>query len=169
MNLFFRLFYILLFSRFRLKVELLGPCRTPFMVWLSDLDILRHMNNGRYFSILDLARLDYMIRAGFYQKVDQAGYYPVVVAETIRFRKSLQLHQKFFVESCVLAWDSKAFIIGHEFKIKNEVVANAVIRARFLKKSGGAVSPAEILKLVDYNQESPQLKKWIHDWNQIQS
>lgn len=44
-----------------------------------------------YFSILDLAPVDLMNHAGFAGELSAKGWYPVVVAETIRFRKSLGL------------------------------------------------------------------------------
>ena len=168
MNLFFRLLYVFLFSRFRSAVEILGPCTTPFRVWLTDLDVLRHMNNGVYFSILDLARTDYIIRAGLHQKIDKGGYYPVVVAETGRFKRSLQPFQKFYVETRLIGWDEKAFILEQEFKVKGQLMASAVIRARFLKRTGGSASPNEILNLVGYTQSSPVLEPWIQAWNQQQ-
>ncbi len=169
MNLFFRLLHILLFSRKRTACETFGPCVTPFRVWWTDLDILRHMNNGVYFSIGDLARTDYTIRAGLEAKIGKSGYYPVVVAETIRFHKSLKLLQKFHVTSRVIGWDEKAFLLGQEFKVKDVLMATSVVRARFLKKTGGSVSPAEILKLIGHTKGPPELEAWIRDWNLQQS
>jgi hypothetical protein len=73
MNLIFRLIFTLLLSKARGPVSVLGPCLTPFRCWFTDLDILRHMNNGKYFSIMDLARVDLMIRAGLYKKLAQTA------------------------------------------------------------------------------------------------
>jgi acyl-CoA thioesterase FadM len=127
------------------------------------------MNNGKYFSILDVARVDYMIRNGLYAELSRKGYYPVVVAETIRFRKALNLFQKFDVVSVVVGWDEKAFLLSQEFRIGSEVMAAAVIRARFLKKSGGTVTPTEVLRLLNYTQSSPTIPAWIAEWNKVQA
>lgn len=64
MNLILRLLALPLLSRRRSKTSPLGPCRTPFRVWPTDLDILRHVNNGVYLSLMDLARVDLLSRAG---------------------------------------------------------------------------------------------------------
>ena len=43
-----------------------------------------------------------LVRSGIWSIVNKRGWYPVVVAETISFRKSLTLWQRFDVESRVL-------------------------------------------------------------------
>lgn len=169
MNLFVRLFWLMLVGRFRRPCPPLGPCRTPFRVMPSDLDLLRHMNNGIYFSILDLARIDLMQRAGLYGELNKRGWYPVVVNETIQFRRSLQLFDRFEVETQVLGWDAKAMLLEQVFYRKQEVVASAVIRARFLKRSGGSVDLSDLLALAGVAPESPQLPAWVARWNADQN
>jgi acyl-CoA thioesterase FadM len=165
MNMFFRLFWLMLIGRFRRPCPPLGPCRTPFRVIPTDLDILRHMNNGVYFSILDLARIDLMQRSGVAKQIAERGWYPVVVSETIQFRKSLQLFDRFVVETVILGWDDKAFLLEQTFIRKNEPVASAIIRARFLKRSGGSVLPTELLALTGVATDSPELPEWVARWN----
>ena len=168
MNLYFRLFWISLFSRFKSAVPVLGPCRTSFRVWPTDLDVLRHMNNGMYFSILDLARVDMMTRSGLLAKFTAQGWYPVVVAETMRFRKSLKPFARFEVESRVIGWDEKATLMKQIFYLGDTIMAEAVIRARFLKKAGGSVSTAELLALAGVQGSAPSLEPWIAEWDNQQ-
>jgi acyl-CoA thioesterase FadM len=92
------------------------------------LRLLRHVNNGIYFSMMDLARVDLMIRAGYAGKVKQQGWYPVVVAETIQFRRSLNLFQRFEIETRVLGWDDKAIVLEQQFIRGGESVAHALVR-----------------------------------------
>jgi acyl-CoA thioesterase FadM len=165
MNLFLRLLLLLLTSRFRKRCDILGPVRKRFIVWPPDLDVLGHVNNGVYLSMLDVARVDLMLRAGVAGKLRARGLYPVVAAETIRFRRSLQLFQSFEVETRVLGWDEKAFIIEHRFLRGEELVAHAVIRSRFLRRKGGTVGSAELLEVVGKSGPSPQLPAWIEAWN----
>lgn len=168
MNLYFRLVWIYLFSRFRRPIGILEPCLTPFRCWLTDLDVLRHMNNGKYFSLLDLARVDLMVRARVLSKISTAGFYPVVVAETMRFKKSIKLFQKFDVETVILGWDEKAFIIGHKFVSGQTLFAEAVVRARFLRKTGPSASTSEILEIAGVEHASPKLIPWVEEWNRSQ-
>jgi len=53
MNLWFRLVWLLVSSRFGPRLEpLADPSRLGFRVWPHDLDTSLHMNNGRYWSRL---------------------------------------------------------------------------------------------------------------------
>jgi acyl-CoA thioesterase FadM len=164
MNKYFRLLYTLLFSRFRSPVEILGTSETPFRCYPNDLDVLRHMNNGVYFSLMDLARVDFMIRARVKNALDKNGWYPVVTAETMKFRRSLKLFQKFTIQTRILGWTDKAFLVEQQFVSQGDVVAAAVIMARFLRRKGGAVAPVEILDAVGFKESSPELPGAVQSW-----
>jgi acyl-CoA thioesterase FadM len=168
MNLFFRLLWLRLVTRFRPPCSLLGPCRTPFRVLPTDLDVLRHMNNGIYFCLLDLARLDMSSRSGLAAKMEAQGIYGVVAAETIRFRRSLQLFQAFEVESRVIGWDEKVFAIRQTFLCQGSEVAVAVIWARFLKRTGGGVAPREMIALAGYDGPDLPLPEWAQHWSEVE-
>ena len=165
MNLFLRLLLLLVTWRFRPRCDALGPARKRFIVWPPDLDVLLHVNNGVYLSMLDVARVDLMLRSGIAAALRRHGFYPVVAAETIRFRRSLQLFQAFEIETAIIGWDEKAFIIEHHFWRGDELVADAVIRARFLRRRGGTVSSRELLEAIGRSTESPPLPAWIEAWN----
>lgn len=127
------------------------------------------MNNGVYFSILDLARVDLMIRSGMMPKLNKLGWYPVVVAETMRFHKSLKMFDRFEIETRVIGWDDKAMLVEQVYWKGMQRVAEAVIRARFLKKSGGSVKTVELMDLMGITTPSPQLPDWVNAWNQSQA
>lgn len=165
MNLFLRLLLLFITARFRPRCELLGPARKRFLVWPPDLDVLFHVNNGVYLSMLDVARVDLMLRSGMSKQLLKHGFYPVVAAETIRFRRSLQLFQTFEVETKVIGWDDKAFIISHQFLRRSDVVAEAVVRARFLRRKGGTVGTQELLQTIGYSGSAPELPAWVEAWN----
>src|SRR6188768_3808869 len=165
MSLFLRLLLLLLTAPFRSRCELFAPARKRFRVWPPDLDVLLHVNNGVYLSMLDVARVDLLLRSGLAGKLWRKGLYPVVAAETIRFRRSLQLFQAFEVETTVIGWDEKAIIIQHHFLRRGELVADAVVRSRFLRRRGGTVSSRELLELVGLTGPSPELPPWVDAWN----
>lgn len=166
MTLFFRLLFAWLTARFRARCAVLGPCRTPFRVWPGDLDVLWHVNNGVYLSMLDAARVDFVLRAGVFSRLRKSGLYPVVAAETIRFRRSLRLLQRFHVETRVIGWDEQAFVLTHRFVRGGETVADAVIRWRFLSRGGKKASSAEVLEVLGVKEPSPALPEFIARWNE---
>ena len=40
----------------------------------TDIDLLGHMNNGRYASLFDLGRFDLLTRTGIWQTMDERGW-----------------------------------------------------------------------------------------------
>ena len=147
MNHYFRLLWLAMVGRFRSAVPVIGPCRTPFRVLPTDLDLLRHVNNGTYLSLMDVARIDLMRRAGLLGDITARGWYPVVTAETIQFRRSLRLWERFAIVTRVIGWDEKAILLEQLHERGGEVVARAYVRARFLRREGGTVPVAELLAL----------------------
>lgn len=164
MNLIFRLIYTLIFSRFRSKLKVLDRCVTPFRTNLLDLDVLLHMNNGRYLSIQDLARIDLMTRNGVAPIVKAKGWYPVVVSETIQFRRSLKLFEKFVIETQVVGWTEKDFVLEHVFRKGEQIVAYGYVMARFLSQKGQAPTMQEVLSAAGIHEkiELPEhVKQWV--------
>lgn len=160
MNQFFRLFWLLVFRKAK-PIGLFDVCSTPFTVVPADLDVLMHMNNGVYSSLMDLGRVDMMQRAGLLKKLNQQGWYPVMTLATIQFRKSLGLWQRFQIETQFVGMDAKSTYVQQQFIRRGQVVCSAVMGARFLKKSGGTCSPQELLDLAGYTGPVPELPTWL--------
>ncbi len=90
------------------KLGFYDVSRSPFRVWPTDIDLLLHMNNGKYLSVMDIARFDMIQRSGVLDLFQREGWYTVIVGQTISYRKSLKPGQKYWVESRVLGFDEKA-------------------------------------------------------------
>jgi acyl-CoA thioesterase FadM len=106
----------------------------------TDIDLLMHMNNGRYASLFDLGRFDLLIRTGIWDAMNARDWYAVVASETVTFRKSLQLWQRFTVESASYAHDDKAVYQIHRGR-RGEVYAEMIVRARFLRRAAASSTP----------------------------
>jgi len=130
----------------------------------TDIDILRHMNNGRYLSLFDLGRWDLLIRTGLFDAMKDRDWYAVVSSETITFRKSLQLWQRFEVQSRFIGHDDKAIFLEHRAVVDGEVYARAIVRARMLRRAGGTVSNEELFAAVGKPDGVPEIDPWVHDW-----
>lgn len=146
MNLFFRLFLLRMNSMRWDRVSLWDTVTIPFRVNVADLDLLRHMNNGRYLSLLDLGRLDLLGRAGFWAVVKRHGWYPVVSAQSITYRKSLTLGQRFELTTRFIGFDERATYAEQIIHVGDTVYAHAIVQTRFLKRSGGVVAQQELLE-----------------------
>lgn len=168
MNLWFRVLWLLLAVRWRSALPALGPCFTHLRVWFTDLDTLRHVNNGVFLSMMDLGRVELMMRSGLARKLRERGWFTVVVAETIQFRRSLTLFQKFCIETRVLGWDETAILIEQHFIRGEEVCAHALVRARVLKR-GGKVTPTEFAQAMGIDPVSPPIGGYAARWNADQA
>jgi acyl-CoA thioesterase FadM len=128
------------------------------------------MNNGKFLTLLDLGRLDLFLRNRFWQKMKAKHWYPVVVAETITFRKSLVLGQKFEIQSRVIGWDAISYYIEQRFVVAGEIYASAMVRGRFLSKAGKVLKPHEVMEAITgSNEASPKVPKWVLDWAETTS
>jgi len=164
MNLYLRLLFFRLLSRRRGRLEMWDTAITPFRVTPSDLDLLGHINNSKYLAIMDLARLDLMMRSGWWDKFRRQGWFPVVAGQTITYRKSLKLGQHFEVESLILGMDERWFYVQQVFRSESTVYAHALVRARFLKRSGGSVEHDEMGEFLGGFPSWLDIHAWIGSW-----
>ena len=119
----------------RSRIDPFGSSVINSRVWPLDLDSNVHMNNGRYLCIMDLGRLDLMVRLGMIKSVLKNKWMPVLSAATIRYRISLNPFQKFKLETRVVWWDDKWFYMEQRFIISGGNKDGAVAAIAFVKGS----------------------------------
>lgn len=145
-------------------LDVYDVCRSPRRVMIGDLDELRHMNNGAYLTNLDHARQELVVRTGLWTRVREAGVYPVVSAQTISYRKSLQLGQRYEIESRFLGLDERSVYVEQRFVVDGEIYARAYIQARFLYDRGGTVPIEELGRITGMDPAAHPIPAWLHDW-----
>ena len=104
-----------------------------------------HVNNGMYFSLMDLGRFDLMVRSGIWKKMRRRGWTPVAAGETIAFRRSLQLWQQYTIETRIIGLDAKAIYFEQRMVVDGEIYARAYIATRLISQ-GKPVSQEEIIR-----------------------
>ena len=67
----------------------------------NDLDFFGHMNNGRYLRECDFGRYELWMETGVFDAIKSLGGSVTLGASTIRYRKSLQLFDTFYVKTKV--------------------------------------------------------------------
>jgi acyl-CoA thioesterase FadM len=157
---------ILFFLRRRPTMAVGEVGRMTFHVLPTDLDFAGHMNNGMYFSIMDLGRIDLLRRFGVWWKLLRAGITPVMAQETIAFRKPLKLGTRFVIESRVIGVDDRSLYLEHRAVVGGEIYTRATMRMRFAKKTGGAASIDEVEAVggVVFSTAAPE--GWIVSWRE---
>lgn len=163
MNLWFRLLWLLVTSRMRPRLDLPGEASVlPFRVWFHDLDTSLHMNNGRYWTLMDLGRTDLVLRSGLWRAILRHRWVPVVNAGTIRFRREMRLFRPFRLETRILCWSETWLVMEHRMLMQardgGEIVsAVALVRAAIYDRRGKAYIPvARLLEEVGVTAESPE-------------
>ncbi len=148
MNLYFRLL-IILFKLFK-KSAPISPFEASqchFRVLPNDLDVNFHMNNGRYLTIMDLARIDFMRQTTILYPVLKNKWLPVLGAVDMKFIKELRLWQRYTIHTTIDAWDEKWFVMKQTFMVGDKVHAVGRIRGLFMG-SKGRIPTQEVLGLI---------------------
>jgi acyl-CoA thioesterase FadM len=88
----------------------------------------------------------------------------VAASVTVTYRRSLRLWQKYTLETKLIGFDDKAMYVEQRFVRDNEVYVNAIMRARFLKRTGGTVTVAELGALAGIEPTSMPIPEWMATW-----
>lgn len=171
MNLLLRMIKVFISSFFRAKLPtIFSASELTFRVWPNDLDTNLHMNNGRYFTIMDLGRFDLVLRNGLMHFMMRHKSVPVLAAATARFRLSLEPFQKYKLVSRVICWDEKWVYMEQRFIIcggnkDGAVAAIGIVKGGFLDKKKKEMVPTNnILKELDFTEKSPPFPPHIKSW-----
>ena len=156
MNLWLRVLWVYLGAFFGKRLEVLQTSTVRLMVFPNDLDSYGHMNNGRYLTLMDLGRLDLIVRTGMGRVARQNQWNPLVGSVQIEYRKSLRPFQSFEVHTRVIGWDKKWFYMEQLFWCGKKQMARAIVKGLF-RGSRHGVSPLHVLRMVGGPEESPIL------------
>jgi acyl-CoA thioesterase FadM len=160
MNLWLRALRVIIWGLFfKSKLRADQESVVSFVVMPHDLDPYMHMNNGRYLTILDLGRTDIFVRTPLLRLARKHGWWPVVAATNIRYKRPLPPFRRFQVHTRVLGWDDKGFYIDQYITSRGVVTTQAVIKAVF-----PGVSARTVVEALGLNPQSPPLPPEVACW-----
>lgn len=165
MNLWFRLLYMLCRRPWRKPAHGLATTVVRMRVWPLDLDLNRHVTNGRYFTLADVARMDFVLRTGAFRVALRNKALPIVGDTWGKFRRELKVFEVFEVHTRILGWDHKWSLMEHRFVSKGRVVGVVVMRGLF-RSAKGTLPTADFLRELGLAETSPPLPQWLSDWAQ---
>ena len=163
MNLILRLLIVYLTAFSRTRLHALDESVLTFRVWLNDLDINGHMNNGRYMTLMDLGGVDLMARGGLLKVLLKHKWRPIVASAMIRYKHELRPFQKYQLRTRLLCWDQKWFFAENRFERGGEIVAIGMAKGLF-RGSAENVAPAEVFKALGYHVDSPPVPESVAMW-----
>jgi acyl-CoA thioesterase FadM len=168
MNLWLRLLWVALAGWLGRRLDLPAePSHLTFRVWFHDLDPFRHMNNGRYLTLMDLGRTDLMVRSGLARAAFAQKWTPIASAVVIRFRREMRLFQKFQLVTRIIWWDERQSVIEQAFileggKHHGQVAAHAMFKGGLYDRAAKSFVPvSRLMQEAGFSGESPPMSRAV--------
>lgn len=145
------------FRRKRLKPD--EESILSFRVWPTDADV-SVMNNAKYLTIMEMGRIDLMLRTGFLKLSREKRWSAPLASITVQFKKPLKRFQRFRLRTSLAYWDGGCVYVKHLMEADGETAAIGIARIVILGREG-RVSPSEALEALGYTNRSPSIPPFI--------
>ncbi|HEX9935624.1 MAG TPA: thioesterase family protein [Longimicrobium sp.] len=168
MNLIFRLIYVFLASLRRTRLEMLDESAVRLVVLPTDLDLNGHMNNGRYLTLMDLGRVDLLVRLGIVRAMRVNRWSGVVASVAVSFRRALNPFHRYELRSRLLGWDDRWFFMEQRFTRRGQLAAYGLVKIQFSGRSG-RLRPQQVVSATGSTLESPPLPQAVLEWQDAEN
>jgi acyl-CoA thioesterase FadM len=134
----------------RSKVEPLAPFVRQFTVLPTDLDLFGHMNNSRYFSLMDIVRVEYFARSGFYSVKNRKKYLGFGGLLLARFRRQLKLGEKFHIIYEPIGCTEEAIYIDVKFVKNGYIHCHAIEKQMMYEHHKGILKTSQVFETIGH-------------------
>jgi acyl-CoA thioesterase FadM len=148
---------------FRPRLGLYDASHLAFRVMPPDLDYNVHMNNARYLALMDVGRVDLILRTGMWRTMWQNHWQAVIAGSIVRYRRPLKPFQRMQMTSRLIGWDEKWFYIDHRIAAGAALACQAMVRGAFIGAEG-ILAPVILAKAMGVPDTPPELPNWISAW-----
>jgi acyl-CoA thioesterase FadM len=148
------------------RIGVLDEDKVRMRVWPNDIDLNLHLNNSRFLSCMDYARMHLTVKTGVLRMAVRERWTPLVGSVFITYRRSLPLFTQFTISSRTLCWDERWFYVEQTFHFQGGLAAVAWVKALFRGKEGN-VPPQLIVDSVSPGTASPPMPEAMVQWNAI--
>ena len=166
MNLYLRLFLLLLRL---IRLPRTGPLeesRVAFRVLPNDCDINLHMNNGRYLSFMDLGRVHLVAQIGLLPVIFRKRWRAALGAAEINFIRALAPFQRFELVTRLVTWDDKYAYMEQRFEVDGVLCAHAFVKGLFLD-GRGRVESATVVAELGLTGAPPPMPQELKIWAEL--
>lgn len=138
----------------------------PMRVMPWDCDLNFHINNGRYLSILDLARVQLYMATGVFSLITgQNRMQVLVVSAHLVYRRSIDIFVKYDISSRFIGRTDKFLVIEHQFLLKGQIAVLCYVSLAFTDEKGIVKTDRYIDKVglseLKLDQHSEDLESYI--------
>lgn len=163
MSLIFRLLYVFVRS---LRRPRLGPGDESVLrmtVLPTDLDLNGHVNNGRFLTLMDLGRVDFLARTGVVAAMRRHRWRGVVASAAVRFRRPLDPFQRYELRTRLAGWDERWLFMEHRFTRRGELCAYGLVKIQLASRAG-RLRPQQVVDATPHPLASPPLSPAVAEW-----
>ncbi len=131
--------------------------RIRMRVWPHDIDLNLHMNNARYLSVMDYARMHLLARSRLLDHIVRSRWQPLVGAVWMTYRRSLPLFSAFTIASRLVCWDDRWFYIEQTIHSSRRPRCRRLGERRAARRARQRRSAHESLAACDTRVVSPPM------------
>jgi len=132
-----RMVYAVIYQLFNKKpASAYDAVSLPLCVMPWDCDLNFHINNGRYLSIMDVARAQLYLAAGIVPTMFRQKWTPVVTSAHLLYRRSVNIFEKYALTSQFVGRTDKFLVVEHRFKVKSKTAVLAYVALAFRDNQG---------------------------------
>lgn len=138
----------------------LDTCVTHWRVLPGDIDAFGHLNNARYQSFMDLARVDFLLQCGLFKGVLRKRWMVPVGMSSVSYRKSLKPFERFELHTRLVHWDERWFYFQQDFYRHGDLsrpVATGHVKTLFMGRRGVASTEEVIAATAGRPLQAPAL------------
>lgn len=137
-----------------------------FRVWPVDIDYMRHMNNARYFTAMELVRLALMSRSGLVRLALRRRWRFGNAAQSAVFFRGLELWQTYSVSARVLYADERWLYLKQHVRRAGELCATGLFKIG-IREGRAVVAPRELPGLLGYEPLGGTAPADVVEWERV--
>eukprot|EP01080_Neovahlkampfia_damariscottae_P001637 gene1637-12762_t len=124
-------------------VEINETIETKFICTPDQLDYNIHMNNSHYFTSMEFARTELLLRSKFWEKLVKKHCTLMIGGLSFQFRKQIHLFQVYKIVTKIIGCDEKWIFMEHILKTTdNKFIGKGLLRMGIVDKSSNKLVAA---------------------------
>ncbi len=129
-------------------------------VRLSEVDLNGHMNQAAYAQVMELGRLDWVIRSGAWARWQRQKIGPVVAEQKIVYRREMKPLRRYAIDTRAVGLEGRLLAFESLMIVGDRVHAKADVKLIFVGPSG-VLSPDDTRAICDgYVTEPLAVRDW---------
>ena len=119
------------------------------------------LNNGRYVTLLDLGRFDFVLKIKLHRLLKRKKWSLTVAGTYNEYRHRIRLFQQFTLNTSIIGYDERWFYFLQKAERNGKIHFSSVVKTAFTSKEG-LVSAESAIKEMKLEHLKIPLPDWIH-------